>query len=301
MRVSTATGQPLRIYGEILLDVDIPSLRRSYPWTFVVADVTEPILGNDFLAAFELIVDCGAQTLTDSVTSIRSSVPTVFGTTANLVTNYLSHLPAPAKDLFDKYPDLLRPQKAADLQKNPIHTRHTIDTGSAPPTFSSPRPLPPDKLSCQRIILNSPPGRCDPTLEVALGVSFTYGSEDSVSIDRVKPARLPPSAASVSFVGRVPAAPGSSGAATVAQGSPQDNSTAATTATSSSDNRIGKPTRRVRFTDPSPSVGTRPSSRSDPSRGPLVWAAGCRRGGVLRGGTAPLFGGSICSVIGVGI
>ena len=130
--------------------IKIPSLRRSYPWTFVVADVTEPILGNDFLAAFELIVDCGAQTLTDSVTSIRSSVPTVFGTTANLVTNDLSHLPAPAKDLFDKYPDLLRPQKAADLQKNPIHTRHTIDTGSAPPTFSSPRPLPPDKLKAAK-------------------------------------------------------------------------------------------------------------------------------------------------------
>ena len=150
VRVSTATGQPLRIYGEILLDVDVPSLRRSYSWTFVVADVTEPILGNDFLAAFELIVDCGAQTLTDSVTSIRSSVPTVFGTTANLVTNDLSHLPAPAKDLFDKYPDLLRPQKAADLQKNPIHTRHTIDTGSAPPTFSSPRLLPPDKLKAEK-------------------------------------------------------------------------------------------------------------------------------------------------------
>ena len=68
VRVSTATGQPLRIYGEILLDVEIPSLRQTFPWTFVVADVTEPILGNDFLAAFKLIVDCGAQTLTDSVT-----------------------------------------------------------------------------------------------------------------------------------------------------------------------------------------------------------------------------------------
>ena len=150
MRVSTATGQPLRIYGEILLDVEIPSLRRNYPWTFVVADVTEPILGNDFLAAFKLIVDCGAQTLTDSVTSICSSVPTASCTSANLVTNDLSHLSAPARELFNKYPAVLNPQKAGDLQHTPIHTRHTVDTGSSAPTFSSPRPLPPDKLKAAK-------------------------------------------------------------------------------------------------------------------------------------------------------
>lgn len=130
--------------------MDIPSLRRSFPWTFVVADVTEPILGNDFLAAFKLIVDCGAQTVTDSFTSIRSSVQRSLCTSANLIMNDLSHLAAPVRELFGRYPTLLSPQKATDLQTSPIPTRHTIDTGSAPPTFASPRPLPPDKLKAAK-------------------------------------------------------------------------------------------------------------------------------------------------------
>ena len=56
--LSTASGSSMKTYGEIDIDLGIRRLRRSFPWSFVVADVTQPILGVDFLAKHCLLVDC---------------------------------------------------------------------------------------------------------------------------------------------------------------------------------------------------------------------------------------------------
>ncbi|KAK4297866.1 hypothetical protein Pmani_029750 [Petrolisthes manimaculis] len=42
---------PIRCYGEVDVDLGIRCIRRSFPWSFVIADVVHPILGTDFLAA----------------------------------------------------------------------------------------------------------------------------------------------------------------------------------------------------------------------------------------------------------
>lgn len=51
-------------------------LRRAMTWPFVIADVTTPILGADFLEAFGLLVDLKNCQLVDSITNL-SSVGTV--------------------------------------------------------------------------------------------------------------------------------------------------------------------------------------------------------------------------------
>ena len=68
MTISTANGQPVRVHGEVKLDIVIPELRRKFLWTFVVADVTLPLLGKDFLSHNALLVDCAADCLRDSIT-----------------------------------------------------------------------------------------------------------------------------------------------------------------------------------------------------------------------------------------
>nr|VZI23501.1 unnamed protein product [Spirometra erinaceieuropaei] len=44
-------------FGSLSLNLNI-GLRRSFSWIFVIADVSHAILGSDFLAEFDLLVDC---------------------------------------------------------------------------------------------------------------------------------------------------------------------------------------------------------------------------------------------------
>lgn len=52
-RLLYANHSEIAIYGERRLILDL-SLRRNFAWIFIVANVTQPILGNDFLHAFNL-------------------------------------------------------------------------------------------------------------------------------------------------------------------------------------------------------------------------------------------------------
>ena len=151
--ITTASGQPLRVHGEATLDIVLPTLRRSYTWTFVVAEVTEPLLGNDFLAHNSLVVDCGSQVLRDSTTLLSApGVPTT-GESVHLVINDLAQVPEAVRPILEDHPAVLSPNQP-DYTDSPIKTTHFIDTGSAPPTFASPRKLPPDKLTAAKQALD---------------------------------------------------------------------------------------------------------------------------------------------------
>ena len=59
-----ANGTSVRTYGCITLRLDF-GLRREFSWRFVVADVTGPIIGSDFLSFYNLLVDVRRQCLID--------------------------------------------------------------------------------------------------------------------------------------------------------------------------------------------------------------------------------------------
>lgn len=46
--ISTASGDPIRVHGEVNLSININSLCRIFSWLFVVADVTMSLLGMIF-------------------------------------------------------------------------------------------------------------------------------------------------------------------------------------------------------------------------------------------------------------
>ncbi|GBM30782.1 hypothetical protein AVEN_30599-1 [Araneus ventricosus] len=52
----TANSSVIRTYGTNHLTPDL-GLRRSFPWTSVIADVSRPILGSFLLERFELLID----------------------------------------------------------------------------------------------------------------------------------------------------------------------------------------------------------------------------------------------------
>lgn len=47
-KLYAANGSEIKTYGTKTLALNL-NLRRSYKWTFVIADVNQPILGADFL------------------------------------------------------------------------------------------------------------------------------------------------------------------------------------------------------------------------------------------------------------
>jgi predicted aspartyl protease len=62
-----ANGTTIHTSGWLSLSLNL-DLRRDFTWLFVVADVTHPIIGVDFLYHFCLLVDCRNNRLLDGVT-----------------------------------------------------------------------------------------------------------------------------------------------------------------------------------------------------------------------------------------
>ena len=75
--LSSAGGERIATHGEVTLPVTLPKLRREFRWTFVIADVSSALLGNDFLSHYAILVDCAAGSLIDTV-SIERLKPAIF-------------------------------------------------------------------------------------------------------------------------------------------------------------------------------------------------------------------------------
>ena len=146
--LSTANGQDIQVYGEVNISMTIKQLRRSFDWKFMVADVVQPILGADFLAKFDLIVDCSKRCLRDKLTSISSELTLSTHTCSNVNIN-MSDIPLSLHNLINKYLCIFGPQQAVVSSEKCV-LFHTIDTGNAKPTFAKARNLKPDKLKAAK-------------------------------------------------------------------------------------------------------------------------------------------------------
>jgi hypothetical protein len=66
-----ANGTTIPTYGLLPLSLNL-RLRREFAWRFVVAIVTQPLIGADFLSHYGLLVDCRNSRLLDGVTSLSA-------------------------------------------------------------------------------------------------------------------------------------------------------------------------------------------------------------------------------------
>ena len=66
-----ANGSIIPTCGSETLNLNL-GLRRAFTWRFVVADVTKPIIGVDFLHHFALLVNIRNQCLIENLTSLFS-------------------------------------------------------------------------------------------------------------------------------------------------------------------------------------------------------------------------------------
>ncbi|GFV63941.1 retrovirus-related Pol polyprotein from transposon 17.6 [Trichonephila clavipes] len=131
-----ANNTKIPAYGMVRKELNL-GLRRPFIWTFIIADVSSPIIGVDFLKHFNLLIDLKKKRLVDVETSLFT--PCVF---PNIVQPSILTVDANIsfKIILSEYPDLSNPSL---ISKSASHgtVHHIITTG--PPVTARPRRLHP--------------------------------------------------------------------------------------------------------------------------------------------------------------
>nr|VZH97031.1 unnamed protein product [Spirometra erinaceieuropaei] len=136
---------PIATFGTCALSL-YTGLRFLFSWVFVVADIPCAILGADFLAAFDLLVDCRQSRLHDKTTNL-----TRWGVSSSTASRKAAVLDPESENPFRQhlvlYPGLTRSIfKASVLPHDVVHHVRTIGS----PVFSRPRRLAPAPLAAAK-------------------------------------------------------------------------------------------------------------------------------------------------------
>jgi cleavage and polyadenylation specificity factor subunit 1 len=137
INLTAANGSRIATYGERLLTLDF-GLHQPLQWVFTIAEVQQPILGADFLAHYNIIVNMANKTLSHHTNSVSATLhhPTEHATRISSTQNNITR---PYADLLQQYPAITAEEPAPTDTHKIVH--HIITTG--PPTHSKVRKLGP--------------------------------------------------------------------------------------------------------------------------------------------------------------
>ena len=135
-----ANNSTITAYGTNKRIGDV-GLKREYSWTFIVANVKQPILGADFLIHYNLLVDLSGRCLGDMRAGL--AIAATLSSIKPLSLNRIDSTRNEYTELLNQFPELTRPTMKGETVKHGI--THKIVTKSHP-VFARPRRLPPDKL-----------------------------------------------------------------------------------------------------------------------------------------------------------
>lgn len=137
-----ANGTNIATYGYAHLVLNL-GLRREFSWRFIVADVTKPIIGVDFLSYYNLIVDVRNQRLIDNTTTLATPAASV---TNSVTISSVKTMAGKSRyiDILREFPEITRPP--GTTRRTEHNTVHHIKTTPGPPIYCNPRRLAPDKL-----------------------------------------------------------------------------------------------------------------------------------------------------------
>ncbi|GFX96361.1 retrovirus-related Pol polyprotein from transposon opus [Trichonephila clavipes] len=130
----------INVYGQKALTLNF-NLRRDFMWTFLIADVSSPIFGADFLHYFELVPDLRNKCLRDTKTKLQSvghlKHADLHSVQISISTDTVYH------KLLKEFPSITKlPNPNQPVKHNTVH--YIITKG--PPVVAKPRRLAPDRL-----------------------------------------------------------------------------------------------------------------------------------------------------------
>lgn len=141
-KLYAANGSPINTYGAILVFANL-GLRRQFPWIFIVADVSQAIIGADFIYNYNLLVDLRGRRLIDNSTKlfstgkvVMSDQPSVSSIDPNIRYGQL------LKEFIDLTTPTSKKPATHDIQ------HHIVTSG--PPVFEAARRLTGEKLKAAK-------------------------------------------------------------------------------------------------------------------------------------------------------
>ena len=146
LKLAAANSSRINTYGYRQVDVSL-GLRKTFSWRFILADVSFPILGADFLCHYGLLVDLQNKSLIDSTTNLNSSGHMVSHPGNNLSVLLEDITDSRVRALLQKFSQITTNCGLSKPVKHNVQ-HHIITTGS--PIFSKVRPLPSQKLAIAR-------------------------------------------------------------------------------------------------------------------------------------------------------
>lgn len=138
-----ANGSIIITYGEKRLELNL-GLRRSFTWTFIIADVKQPIIGADFIMHYKLLIDLANDRLID-VTTLLATMGSVIRMKLNAIKAY--DINKEFDRILEEFPEIVNPNLQKPWKKP--KTYHYIETKGLP-TFTTSRILSPDILLAAR-------------------------------------------------------------------------------------------------------------------------------------------------------
>jgi hypothetical protein len=138
LRLVAANGSPIKSFGTRRMELLLG--KQKYTWRFIVADVTQPIIGSDFLRSHSFLVDLARERL------IRAdNFKMISGSIAPQSSPQIASLSSVGEfaALLHKRPGLTTPTFSASLPKHGV--QHRIPTTGFP-VHSQARRLAPEKL-----------------------------------------------------------------------------------------------------------------------------------------------------------
>ena len=135
-----ANGSTIRTFGK--RTITLRFAMKQYKWDFVIAEVSRPLLGADFLQANSLLVDLKGKRLVDAETYLSSPLREAGAPALHLST--ISRLEKEYDKLLADFPEITTPNFSTRKAKHGV--QHFIKT-TGPPIHARARRLPPDRLA----------------------------------------------------------------------------------------------------------------------------------------------------------
>ncbi|GBM79585.1 hypothetical protein AVEN_11396-1 [Araneus ventricosus] len=135
-----ANSSTINVYGQKTLSLNF-NLRRDFLWTFLIADVSIPILGADFLHYFELVPNLRNKCLRDTKTKLQTvghlKHADLHSVKISISKDTIYH------KLLKDFPSITKlPNPNQPIKHTTVH--HIVTKG--PPVAAKPRRLAPDRL-----------------------------------------------------------------------------------------------------------------------------------------------------------
>lgn len=142
IKIFAANGSQIRTFGTKKLNLDL-GLRRNFLWNFIIADVSKPILGSDFLKHYHLLPDLKSKSMIDGTTLLHVLGKVLHSSSIEI--KVLAQDDSKYNMLLLKYPDIYQ-SKALPGIKSKHNVYHHIET-TGQPVYAKARRLNPNRLN----------------------------------------------------------------------------------------------------------------------------------------------------------